>query len=190
MELEGKVAVVIGASRGCGKYFALGLAKAGAAVTVAARTVEPGPLPGTVNETAEQIRQEGGKALWEDGFYQTMRDRYLTAFQEAASGLRGASPSGLNDDQWWALGRHYGLVTPIRDWTEKPYIAAFFALTDLWSKLDKRRGIKFEGKEVAIYRLFHNEQLEGDGLRVVKPLVDELGRIHGQRGLFTWVDSE
>ena len=63
MELEGKVAVVIGASRGCGKYFALGLAKAGAAVAVAARTVEPGPLPGTVNETAEQIRQEGGKAL-------------------------------------------------------------------------------------------------------------------------------
>ena len=63
MELEGQVAVVIGASRGCGKYFALGLAKAGAAVTVAARTVEPGPLPGTVNETAEQIRQEGGKAF-------------------------------------------------------------------------------------------------------------------------------
>ncbi|MEE9285654.1 MAG: SDR family oxidoreductase [Dehalococcoidia bacterium] len=63
MELEGKVAVVIGASRGCGKYFAMGLAKAGAAVAVAARTVEPGPLPGTVHETAEEIRRQGGKAL-------------------------------------------------------------------------------------------------------------------------------
>ena len=134
--------------------------------------------------------QRGGKAVWEDGFYQTMRDRYLTAFQEAASGLRGANPKELNDKQWWALGRHYGLITPFLDWTEKPYIAGFFALTDPWSKLDKRRGIRTKSKEVAIYRLINNEQLEGDGLRVVKPIVVELGRMHGQRGLVTWVDSE
>jgi hypothetical protein len=38
--------------------------------------------------------------------------------------------------------------------------------------------------------LFHNSQLEGDGLRVVQPTVEELGRMHGQRGLFTWLDSE
>jgi hypothetical protein len=38
--------------------------------------------------------------------------------------------------------------------------------------------------------LFHNPKLEGDGLRVVQPTVEELGRMHGQRGLFTWLDSE
>lgn len=43
---------------------------------------------------------------------------------------------------------------------------------------------------MAIYRLFHTEQLEGDGLRVVKPIVDELGRLQGQRGVFTWLDSQ
>jgi hypothetical protein len=32
--------------------------------------------------------------------------------------------------------------------------------------------------------------LEGDGLRVVRPTVDELGRMQGQQGLFTWLDSE
>lgn len=62
MELKNKVAVVIGASRGCGKYFALGLARAGAAVVVAARTVESGPVPGTVGETAELIKRQGGRA--------------------------------------------------------------------------------------------------------------------------------
>jgi hypothetical protein len=51
-------------------------------------------------------------------------------------------------------------------------------------------GITWSGREVAIYRLFHNEQLEGDGLRVLRPTVEELGRMHGQRGLFTWLDSE
>jgi NAD(P)-dependent dehydrogenase (short-subunit alcohol dehydrogenase family) len=63
MELQGKVAVVSGASRGCGKYFALGLAKAGASVVVAARTAAPGPVPGTIGETVEEIKRMGGKAI-------------------------------------------------------------------------------------------------------------------------------
>jgi NAD(P)-dependent dehydrogenase (short-subunit alcohol dehydrogenase family) len=63
MDLTGKVAVVTGASRGCGKYFALALAQAGAAVVVAARSDKPGPLPGTIQETAEEIRRAGGRAL-------------------------------------------------------------------------------------------------------------------------------
>ncbi|MBI3743808.1 MAG: SDR family oxidoreductase [Chloroflexi bacterium] len=62
MELKGKVAVVIGASRGCGKHFAIGLAREGAAVVVAARSVERGTLPGTIGETVDIIRREGGKA--------------------------------------------------------------------------------------------------------------------------------
>ena len=132
-----------------------------------------------------------GKPVWEEGLYRSMRDRYLEVFKRAASGLRGANPANLDTDQWWALGRHYGLVTPLLDWTESPYIAAFFALAEFHAELQSRGGgLKFEGQEVAVYRLFHNEKLEGDCLRVVRPAVDELGRMQGQRGLFTWLDSE
>lgn len=132
-----------------------------------------------------------GKPQWAEGFYQAMRDRYLAAFERAASGLRGGNPAQLSTNQWWALGRHYGLVTPLLDWTEKPYIAAFFPLVELYTQMQQKGGgIVFEGHEVAVYRLFHNEQLEGDGLKVVRPLVDELGRLQGQRGIFTWLDSE
>jgi hypothetical protein len=136
--------------------------------------------------------ERDGKKIWADGFYQTMRDRYLHAFKRAAAGLRGPNPADLEPDQWWALGRHFGLITPLLDWTESPYIAAFFALSELFAEMQRvpGGGIPFSGAKVAVYVLFHNSQLEGDGLRVVQPTVEELGRMHGQRGLFTWLDSE
>jgi hypothetical protein len=132
-----------------------------------------------------------GKKFWGDTFYDDSRDRYLEAFKRSSSGLRGHSPAVLDKDQWWSLGRHHGLVTPLLDWTESPYVAAFFPLTEFFRERSAPGGgISLEGGDIAIYRLVHNNQLEGDGLRVVRPLVDELGRMHGQQGLFTWLDSE
>jgi citronellol/citronellal dehydrogenase len=65
MKLAGKVAIVTGASRGLGKAMAIELARAGAAVAVAARTVESGQsrLPGTIHQTVEEIEQLGAKAI-------------------------------------------------------------------------------------------------------------------------------
>src|SRR6516162_1604972 len=63
--LEGRVAVVTGASRGLGKAIAVALAAEGAAVAVVARTEQQWDerLPGTIGETAEQIKAGGGSAV-------------------------------------------------------------------------------------------------------------------------------
>ncbi len=65
MTLQGKVAIVTGASRGIGRGLAVGLAAAGAKVVCAARTTadHPGALPGTIDETAAAVRDNGGDAL-------------------------------------------------------------------------------------------------------------------------------
>lgn len=65
VDLNGKVAIVTGASRGIGKTIAIELASAGASVVVAARTVEAGQssLPGTIQETVRAIEKAGGRSL-------------------------------------------------------------------------------------------------------------------------------
>ncbi len=63
--LEGKVAIITGGSRGLGQYCALGFAREGARVAVAARTVEEKDkrLPGTIHETVAMISEAGGEAM-------------------------------------------------------------------------------------------------------------------------------
>ena len=63
-QLDNKVAIVTGSSRGIGKAIALGLAAAGASVVIAARSeTERANAPGTIHATAAAITAHGGQAL-------------------------------------------------------------------------------------------------------------------------------
>jgi citronellol/citronellal dehydrogenase len=62
--LQGRVAIVTGASRGIGKALAIRLAQEGADVTVAAKSEESTErLPGSIHETSNAIRALGRRAL-------------------------------------------------------------------------------------------------------------------------------
>ncbi|MEE8469799.1 MAG: SDR family NAD(P)-dependent oxidoreductase [Dehalococcoidia bacterium] len=63
-KLKGKVAIVTGSSRGIGRDIAIGFAREGANIVVAARTeTEIERLPGTIHGTVEEIRALGARTL-------------------------------------------------------------------------------------------------------------------------------
>jgi len=65
MKLDGKIALVTGASRGVGAATAVALAAAGCRVACAARSTQATPqkTPGTLDETLDRIRAAGGDAI-------------------------------------------------------------------------------------------------------------------------------
>jgi NAD(P)-dependent dehydrogenase (short-subunit alcohol dehydrogenase family) len=66
-KLQGKVAVVTGASRGAGRGIACVLGEAGATVYVTGRSTRGVPttdsMPGTIEDTAEEVSQRGGHGI-------------------------------------------------------------------------------------------------------------------------------
>src|SRR4051812_26406087 len=62
--LEGRVAIITGASRGIGRAIALGLAREGCDVVIAAKSTESsGQLPGSIFTVAAEVEAVGARAL-------------------------------------------------------------------------------------------------------------------------------
>ncbi len=120
--------------------------------------------------------------------------KHLNAFRAAIRGRRGVNPPRLTPDQEWALGRHYGLATPLLDWTRFPFVAAFFAFDEQWpsGERGRTRAIYALNKNVvdgAIDNIVDGEDTTAASrigvIDVVTPYSDDNVRLISQGGVFT-----
>jgi hypothetical protein len=121
-----------------------------------------------------------------------LAQRHLDRFKRATRGRRTPSSRPMmSEDDWWTLGQHYGLATPMLDWTYSPYVALYFAYLDaecthaaglrsVWGlylpscvQLNRRAGERAQAGEYS------------PGLQMMDPLVDENARLVNQNGVFT-----
>ena len=127
-------------------------------------------------------------------------ERCLEHFRMAMRGRRSlGARHDLSINEVWALGRHYGLPTPILDWTYSPYVALFFAVAEP-SDAEMRTVYCLHKKKIDDYRQNENksysppekdkgislsQEKSFDSLTFYSPHTDENPRLIAQAGLFT-----
>lgn len=104
--------------------------------------------------------------------------KLLARFRLAMRG-RGTDLAGIDDNEIWAFGQHFGLATPLLDWTESPFVALFFAFAQEDIDQEKLNGSR------AVFSLNRGliDELIPD--LFFEPALGENARLVNQAGLFT-----
>ncbi|MEM9998566.1 MAG: FRG domain-containing protein [Bacteroidota bacterium] len=135
-------------------------------------------LTSTLDRLIKHARKTGAKHGPVDDFVQSHLDRFRLEIR----GRRGNSPPKLEENELWALGQHFGLATPLLDWSRSPYISIFFALGSIEDDQNER-----------VLWCLHKERVEKinaglsqkERLELIFPDSDDNKRLLGQSGLFS-----
>jgi hypothetical protein len=140
-------------------------------------------LESTLSRALKTVKARNKKQLVTD---------HLRNFSLEIRGRRGDNPRSLTENELWALGQHFGLFTPLLDWTESPWIALFFSLSSIEkSETGKRALWALHKNDIPrINASYKKKKVDFKNWTVdlIEPTIDENSRLVNQRGLFTKID--
>lgn len=108
-------------------------------------------------------------------------NEHLAIFKENLRGRCSLDLLTASDDTLWSIGQHFGLYTPLIDWTRSPYVGLFFSLfgecksgrRSLWALLESDV-VEWGASE------------KSSQIRLLSPLTHDNARLVSQRGLFVY----
>lgn len=132
--------------------------------------------------------------------YEECRDLGLNQFKTLAKTMPEISSLSLKtDDEWWAFGRHFGLRTPLLDWSRSPFIAAFWALAERALSDDPVGDPSSpnleaaSGQPIVVWELCWDadafEKYRSE-IRLIDNVRYERHRQRAQQGVFTWLEHD
>ena len=118
----------------------------------------------------------------------SFRDEQIERFRHAARGRLPTSPNGeWSELALWELGQHYGLATPLLDWSLSPFVAAFFALTKP-GKERHRRVVYAYDRRTGQVETPGGRATSVSRVEVFDPPTSQNERLVAQQGVFTFTD--
>lgn len=137
--------------------------------------------------TLDRYIRENGLADTEE-----LRTNHLNSFIYAARGRRQKDSSTTwTENECWCIGQHYGLATPLLDWTESPYAAAYFAFASPTPDANASPNrVVYALQRVSVRKkceslLKAKKMTESERINFIHPTTDENSRMINQRGLFS-----
>ena len=126
-------------------------------------------------------------------------DYWLSRFKQLAVAIP-AMPDHTHwkKEDWWSFGRHFGLNTPLLDWSKSPFIAAFWAFVTRVFPENKHRVeppndcYRMSSSEpVVVWELsLIDHILEPERFRLVDNISYDRHRQKSQSGIFTILDHD
>ena len=112
--------------------------------------------------------------------------KLLMKFKYSTRGRVSSNWISNDDNSWWALGQHFRLATPLLDWTESPFVAAYFAFLKPANKSNDKypKRVIWVLDPTEIQKKSKPLKVK-DKIEIINPLSDQNARLVNQRGLFT-----